>query len=86
MDPHDAPFEMAFRQKVWSTMALESPNSKTKILLADDDGLLRKFVSTSLLKCGYNLIIASDGQEALYEAVSFKAQFTCSCPTSKSPK
>ena len=50
-------------------MSTENPNSKKTILLADDDGQLRKFVSTLLTRCGYDLIIASDGKEALQKSL-----------------
>ena len=52
-------------------MVQESRNSQSTILLADDDGLLRKFVSNLLTKCGYNLIVANDGSEALQKALAF---------------
>jgi DNA-binding response OmpR family regulator len=46
-------------------------NSRKTILLADDDGNLRKFVSTLLIELGYNLIVAADGKEALEKALAF---------------
>jgi two-component system, cell cycle sensor histidine kinase and response regulator CckA len=49
----------------------EGPNSQKTILLADDNGQLRSFVSSLLIKCGYNLMIASDGKEALQQALAF---------------
>ena len=52
-------------------MDLENTNSTKTILLADDDGRLRKFVSELLTRLGYNLIIAADGKEALEKALAF---------------
>jgi len=52
-------------------MDLENTNSTKTILLADDDGNLRKFVSTLLIELGYNLIVAADGKEALEKALAF---------------
>src|ERR1035441_8472245 len=51
-------------------MAPEANSDKT-ILFADDDGQLQKFVSALLARCGYNLIIAGNGQEALQKAPEF---------------
>src|ERR1039457_3731396 len=51
-------------------MAPEANSDKT-ILFADDDGQLQKFVSALLARCGYNLIIAGNGQEALQKAREF---------------
>jgi DNA-binding response OmpR family regulator len=63
---------MAFRRKERSTMVPDGPNSPETILLADDDGQLRKFVSGLLTKCGYNLIVADDGKDALLKASEFE--------------
>ncbi|MGA2133549.1 MAG: response regulator [Bryobacteraceae bacterium] len=41
------------------------------ILFADDDGQLQKLVAALLLKCGYRVIVAKDGQEALQKAREF---------------
>ena len=53
---------------------MDSANQKSKqtILLVDDDGTLRSFVSTLLNRLGYNLIVATDGAEALEKARSFE--------------
>jgi DNA-binding response OmpR family regulator len=48
-----------------------APNPERTILLADDDGPLRTFVSALLTRCGYNLIVAGDGREALQKAREF---------------
>lgn len=63
--------QMAFRLNGWSTMVLDGPNSQTTILLADDDGELRKMVSALLTRYGYNLIVANDGRDALQKAHAF---------------
>ena len=63
--------QLAFRLKGRSTMIPERPNSQETILLADDDGQLRKLVSALLIQYGYNLIVASDGKEALLKARGF---------------
>ena len=52
-------------------MDSENTNSTKTILLADDNGNLRKFVSTLLIELGYNLIVAADGKEALEKALAF---------------
>ena len=46
-------------------------NSEKTILFADDDGQLQKFVTALLLKCGYKVIVANDGKEALQKAREF---------------
>ena len=46
--------------------------SKQTILLVNDDGTLRSFVSALLTRLGYNLIVATDGTEALEKARSFE--------------
>jgi DNA-binding response OmpR family regulator len=55
-------------------MDSENINSTKTILLADDDGTLRKFVSDLLIDLGYNLIVAADGKEALEKALAFSGQ------------
>ncbi|GAB3317139.1 hypothetical protein GCM10027299_08200 [Larkinella ripae] len=40
-------------------------NPQPKILLADDDPAIRKFLSQLLRKSGYQVLVASDGQEAI---------------------
>ena len=54
-------------------MASQDPNSNAgkTILLADDDGQLRTFLAALLHKYGYNVIVASDGKEALQKAREF---------------
>ncbi len=46
-------------------------NSDTTILFADDDGQIQRFVAALLHKCGYNVILARDGNEALKKACEF---------------
>ncbi len=62
---------MAFYRKGPRMMVRESRKSQKTILLADDDGQLRRFISSLLSKCGYNLILADDGKEALRKAGEF---------------
>jgi len=52
-------------------MASQNPNLDKTILLADDDGQLRKFVGSLLTKLGYRLIVATNGREALEKALAF---------------
>ncbi|MRS62442.1 response regulator [Larkinella terrae] len=40
-------------------------NSQPRILLADDDPAIRKFLSQILRKAGYQVVMASDGLEAI---------------------
>lgn len=47
------------------------PNAEKTLLFADNDGQVQKFVATLLIKCGYNLIVAKDGVEALRKAREF---------------
>lgn len=49
-DPHEAP--------------AEAP-SKTRILVAEDDPVSRKLISTRLTKWGYDVVITDDGAEAM---------------------
>ena len=63
--------QMAFRLKGWGTMVPNDRTSQTTILLADDDGQLRKLVSALLIQCGYNVIVANDGKDALEKAAVF---------------
>lgn len=46
-------------------------NSERTILFADDDGQFQEFVAALLHKCGYKVIVASDGREALQKAHEF---------------
>src|SRR5580700_8785597 len=46
-------------------------NSAITVLFADDDGQLQKFVATLLDRCGYSVIVARDGKEALKKAREF---------------
>ena len=46
-------------------------NSEKTILFADDDGQLQVFVSTLLARCGYNVITANSGTDALEKAREF---------------
>ena len=52
-------------------LASEPQNSEKTILFADDDGRTQKFVAALLHKCGYKVIVASDGKEALQKAREF---------------
>ena len=73
---------MAFRQKGRGVMVppkipgdsgqVPSSNSDKTILFADDDGQLQKLVATLLHKCGYNVIVAANGKEALQKARDFQ--------------
>jgi DNA-binding NtrC family response regulator len=53
-------------------MVPENPNANKTILFADDDGQLQQFVATLLTKCGYHLILASDGLAALQKARDYE--------------
>jgi two-component system cell cycle sensor histidine kinase/response regulator CckA len=46
-------------------------NSEKTILFADDDGQVQKFVVGLLQRCGYNVIAARDGRDALQKAHEF---------------
>jgi two-component system cell cycle sensor histidine kinase/response regulator CckA len=46
-------------------------SSKQTILFAEDHGQLQKSVAELLIRYGYNIIVASDGQEALRKAREF---------------
>jgi two-component system cell cycle sensor histidine kinase/response regulator CckA len=46
-------------------------NSEKTILFADDDGQLQNFVAALLHKCGYKVIVANDGKDALQKAREF---------------
>jgi DNA-binding response OmpR family regulator len=46
-------------------------NSDKTILFADDDGQLQKFVAALLHKCGYKVIVAGNGIDALQKARQF---------------
>jgi CheY-like chemotaxis protein len=43
------------------------PGQKTKVLLVDDDGDLRKVLAALLTQCGYSVRTARDGFRALHE-------------------
>jgi len=47
-------------------------NSAKTILFADDDGQLQKFVAALLHGCGYKVIVAANGKDALQKARDFK--------------
>lgn len=47
-------------------------NANTTILFADDDSTFRELVARLLHKCGYHIIHAQDGQEALQKAREFE--------------
>ena len=46
-------------------------NSEKTILFADDDSQLQKFVAALLHMCGYRVIVASNGKDALLKAREF---------------
>lgn len=46
-------------------------NSNRTILFADDDGSYQELVARLLHKCGYQVILAQDGNEALQKAREF---------------
>lgn len=46
-------------------------NSDKTILFADDDGQLQEFVAALLHKCGYKVIVAGNGRDALQKAREF---------------
>ena len=46
-------------------------NESKTILLAEDDAPIRKFVTALLTKCGYNLLVATDGKDALQQSQQF---------------
>lgn len=54
-----------------STDQVPAHNSKQTILFAEDHGQLQKCVGESLRRCGYNLLTASDGRDALQKARDF---------------
>ena len=54
-----------------NTETVPASNSEKTILFADDDGQLQKFVAALLHKCGYKVIVASDGKDALQKARDF---------------
>ena len=49
-------------------MVPQNPNADRTILFAEDDERVRKFVAATLVRCGYNLILAEDGKSALEKA------------------
>jgi two-component system, cell cycle sensor histidine kinase and response regulator CckA len=46
-------------------------NANTTILWADDDGSFRELVARLLHRCGYHVILAQDGKDALQKASEF---------------
>ena len=52
-------------------MVVRDGNSEKTILFADDDEQLQAFLSTLLARCGYNVITANSGTEALQKAREF---------------
>src|SRR5512132_4058121 len=46
-------------------------NAEKTILFADDDGSIQVFVAALLHRLGYNVIVASDGKDALQKARGF---------------
>ena len=46
-------------------------NSERTILFADDDGSYQELVARLLHGCGYNVILAQDGKDALQKAREF---------------
>ena len=50
---------------------VQEGNAEKTILFADDDGQLQTFISALLTRCGYNLIVAGSGQDALQKAREF---------------
>jgi len=51
--------------------AEKASNSAKTILFADDDGHLQKFVAALLKRCGYKVIVAANGKDALQKARGF---------------
>jgi two-component system, cell cycle sensor histidine kinase and response regulator CckA len=51
---------------------VSASNSENTILFADDDGLIQKLVAALLHRCGYKVIVASDGRDALQKAREFE--------------
>jgi two-component system, cell cycle sensor histidine kinase and response regulator CckA len=62
----DGPRDMALQ-----TAAQLKINEGKTILFAEDDAHLRKFVVALLTKCGYKVIVATDGKNALQQAQKF---------------
>ena len=52
-------------------MTPEPQKPRQTILFADDDGQVQKFVAALLHKCGYQVIVASNGKDALRKAREF---------------
>ena len=44
--------------------------NKTKVLVVEDDGMIRNLMSTTLKMNGYSYLLASNGKEAIMEATS----------------
>jgi len=49
------------------------PNKKYKVLLAEDDEFLQRMYATKLISSGFEVIAASDGEQALEKALSQKS-------------
>lgn len=47
-------------------------NSKRTILFADDDGQMQKLIAKLLTQCGYKVLTAANGNDALKKARDFK--------------
>jgi DNA-binding response OmpR family regulator len=62
---------VAFCQKLSIALVPQNSNAGKTILFADDDSQLQKFVVALLTRCGYNLITACNGVEALQKARLF---------------
>lgn len=54
-----------------TTEKVPASNSEKTILFADDDGQLQKFIELLLRECGYRVITAKDGNDALQKAREF---------------
>jgi DNA-binding response OmpR family regulator len=71
---------MAFRQKGGAMVPPKIPgdlettarsNSEKTILFADDEGQIQEFVAALLHKCGYGVMVAGNGTDALQRAREF---------------
>jgi len=54
-----------------NTEKVPASDSNSTILFADDDGKLQELVAALLHRCGYNVIVARDGKDALQKAREF---------------
>ena len=52
-------------------MSLSQPAKSAKILIVDDEPVLREFVDRALRAAGYTTALAADGQEGLEAAAKF---------------